>query len=57
MRQWAKLHPAEQLKPTSNTPIIMNMLQRHLITVHIGSLRYFAELSEHTTHLLIGFSR
>lgn len=57
MRQWAELNPAEQLKPTSYTPIIMNMLRRHLITVHIGSLRDFAELSEQTTHLLIGFSR
>lgn len=56
VRQWAELHPAEQLKPTSYTPFIMKMLQRHLITVHIRFLRHFAELSEHTTHLLIGLS-
>lgn len=50
-----ELRPPEQLKLPSFTPFIMNMLQRHLITVHGGCQRHFAERSEHTTLLLIGF--
>lgn len=31
----------------------MNMLQSQLITLHVGCQEAFAELSEHTTPLLI----
>lgn len=56
MKQWAKAVSARAIRLPSYTPVIMNMLQRHLITVHVGCQRHFDELGEHTIHLLIGFS-